>query len=106
MYDIEKIKEELKPINIIRYLGVKYKRSGRNVFILCPEHEERTGRADRNIGNCIIGDTFRNAYHCFGCGASGDCFKLIALLEGLDLKEDFIKVLTIAAEACGGERLL
>lgn len=105
MYDIEKIKEELKPINVVRYLGVRYRRSGKNIFILCPEHAERTGMADRHIGNCVLGNRFHNAYHCFGCGATGDCFKLIALLKGLDLKKDFYEVLETAAEACGGASL-
>lgn len=102
MYDIDKIKEEVRAINIIRYLGIPYRRSGKNIFILCPEHEQRTGRADRHIGNCVIKDSFYKAYFCYGCGASGDCFKLISLLEGLDMKKDFVKILDIAAESCGG----
>jgi len=102
MYDIRKIKEEVKAINIIRYLGIKYQRSGKNIFILCPEHESRTGQEDHHIGNCVINNTFNSAYYCYGCGASGDCFRLIALLEHLDLKEDFSKILDIAVASCGG----
>ena len=101
-YDVEKIKEELLPIQVIEYLGVPYERHGKNIFIYCPEHEERTGSVDRHIGNCILNDTFQRAYYCFGCGASGDAFRLIAMLEHLDPKHDFRKILAIAYEACGG----
>lgn len=104
-YDIEKIKEEVKPINIIQYLGIRYIRSGKNIFIPCPGHEEKTGSPDHHIGNCVIGDSFQNAYYCFGCGDRGDCFMLIAKAEGLDMKKDFRKILEIAAESCGGSNL-
>src|SRR6056297_2288301 len=40
-------------------------------------------------------------YHCFGCGAKGDVLDLIARLNGLDIKRDFIKVLKIAANDAG-----
>lgn len=99
-YDVEKIKEELLPIQVIEYLGVPYERHGKNIFIYCPEHEERTGSVDRHIGNCVLNDTFQRAYYCFGCGASGDAFRLIAMLEHLDPKHDFRKILAIAYEAC------
>ena len=104
-YDIEKIKEELRPIMIILYLSVRYIRRGKNIYILCPDHERKTGRADQNIGNCVLGNTFYNAYHCFGCGATGNCFQLIASLASLDAKKDFRKILEIASEACGGKEL-
>ncbi len=105
MYNIEKIREELNPLSIVTYFGIPYRRSGKNIFILCPEHEERTGFADQHIGNCVIGDSFRNAYYCFGCGAKGDAFRMIAKLEHLDLKKDFGKILEIAADICGGSEL-
>lgn len=104
-YDIEKIKDELKPINVILYLSVRYKRRGKNIYIICPDHKNKTGRADQHIGNCILGNTFYNAYYCFGCGAKGDCFELIASLENLDFKKDFTRILEIASEACGGKEL-
>lgn len=40
-------------------------------------------------------------WHCFGCGTGGDLFALIAIAERLDVKADFPKVLTIAAEIAG-----
>lgn len=105
MYNIEKIREELKPISIVSYFRISYKRSGKNIFILCPEHEERTGFIDRHIGNCVIGDSFKNAYYCFGCGAKGDAFRMIAMIEHLDPKKEFGKILDIAADICGGSEL-
>ena len=102
MYDIEKIKEELKPINIVSYLGIPYKKIGNNLFIFCPDHEERTGKADRHIGNCVLGKSFDDAYYCFGCGARGNCFDLISKAKNLDIKKEFYSVLTIAVQVCGG----
>lgn len=106
-YDIEKIKEHLKPIDIITELQVLYKRKGNNLFILCPgpTHEIETGSPDEHIGNCILGDTFRNAYYCFGCGARGNAFTLIAHLLGLDLEKNFNEILSVAADICGGSHL-
>lgn len=44
----------------------------------CPFHEERTA-------SCSV-DTQKKVYNCFGCGASGDCFRFVEELEGLDFK--------------------
>lgn len=105
MYDIEKIKEYVRPIDVISYLGVQIKRSGSTIFIRCPEHEERTGSVDRRISNCKLGDTFSSAYRCYACNAKGDLFRLIAKLTGLDLKKDFAKICEIAAESYGSTTL-
>jgi hypothetical protein len=104
-FDVNKIKEELLPINIITYLQIPFVRSGKNIFILCPEHELNTGFPDKHFGNCVLGDSFYNAYYCFSCGAKGDCFKLIALLQNLDLKKDFFKICEIASDSLGGSEL-
>lgn len=38
---------------------------------------------------------------CHACNASGDLLALVAGLEGLDIRQDFRRVLAIAADACG-----
>lgn len=45
---------------------------------LCPFHEERSP----SFGI----DPHKKVYHCFGCGAGGDCFRYVQELEGLDFK--------------------
>ena len=101
IYDVEKLKEEVTPKAVAAYLGLKMVRSGKNTFIECPEHAQRTGKADQRIGNCVLGKTWKNAYYCFACGAAGSIPKLIAYTEGLDLKTQYKDILKIAAEAGG-----
>lgn len=105
MYDIDKIAEEASPFSIVRYLGIPYKESGKTIFIECPNHEQKTGSRDRHINNCALGKTFKKAYFCHSCHACGNGFELIAGYLCLNIKKDFVQILKIAAEACGGEDL-
>lgn len=105
MYDIDMIVEEASPIGIVKYLGIPYKESGKNIFIECPVHERETGSRDRHINNCVLGKTFNRAFFCHSCHGYGNGFDLIAGYLNLDIKEDFIQILKIAAESCGGEEL-
>lgn len=101
MYDISKLKEEVSPSAVAAYLGIRTVRSGRNIFIECPEHMERTGKPDRNVSNCVLGKTWDKAYYCFACGAHGNVISLIAHVQGLDQKKDFRKICEIAAQCTG-----
>lgn len=103
MIDYQKITEDLTPYDVCRYLGIKTRQSGKNIFIRCPAHEKVMGRADKNIGNCILGNSFRYAFKCFSCGAYGSVLDLIAYEMDLDVKKDFREILTIAAKATGHE---
>lgn len=103
MFDLEKIEESIKPIDVVRYCEIPYKRVGNRIFILCPDHEKNTGFSDRHIGNCVLNDTFHNAYHCFGCGATGSVYDLIAAFYGYDIKKDFYRVCSVAADSGGGQ---
>ncbi|MBR7081673.1 MAG: DNA primase, partial [Oscillospiraceae bacterium] len=55
------------------------KRSGSNMFGLCPFHSEKTPSfsvsADKQI------------YHCFGCGKGGGVINFIMEIEGLGFRE-------------------
>lgn len=101
-YDIQKIEDEATPLGIAQYLGIKMKKSGKSIFIQCPVHETILNKADRHISNCCLGNSFKNAFYCFGCGGKGNGFDLIAAYLNLNIKKDFSKILHIAAESCGG----
>jgi hypothetical protein len=58
---------------------VKLKRSGRGFAGLCPFHDEKTPSFN-------VSDE-RGYFHCFGCGAHGDLFKWVELVEGLSFRE-------------------
>mgnify|MGYP003298433579 CR=1 FL=1 len=101
IYDVDKIKSSVKPLDFVRANGIPFVRKGNSIFIRCPDHEERTNSVDRHIGNCILNDTFNGAYYCFGCGARGSLFELIAKTMELDMKKDFGKICAIAADSYG-----
>lgn len=55
------------------------KSAGRAKLVPCIFHEEQ------NASLALYEDT--NSYHCFGCDASGDSYKMIMELQELDFKE-------------------
>ena len=89
----------------MKYLGIPSKESGKTTFIECPVHEQRTGSRDRHINNCVLGKSVngKKAFYCHSCHGSGNGFDLIAGYLNLDIKKDFVQILKIAAESCGGE---
>ena len=101
-YDIERIQQDAIPIGVAKYLKMKMCHSGKNIFIPCPDHVRRLGRHNRDISCCTLGNSFQNAYYCFGCGGKGNIFEMIAGYCDLDIKNDFYQILTMAAESCGG----
>lgn len=105
MYDIDLIVEEASPIGIVKYLGIPTKESGKTIFIECPVHERETGSRDRHINNCVLGKNFKKAFYCHSCHGHGNGFDLISGYLNLDIEKDFIQILKIAAESCGGEEL-
>jgi hypothetical protein len=70
-----------------RYTGLR--RAGREYVGLCPLHRER------HPSFCINAD--RKIFHCFGCGAGGDLFKFVMLVEVCN----FRRALEIVAELQG-----
>merc|ERR1711970_1096467 len=65
--------ERIKISEIAKRYNFDLVRSGNSFKILCPFHEEKTP-------SLILNDEL-NSYHCFGCGASGNEFKLAKHLE-------------------------
>ncbi len=73
-------------VNITDVVGqyVQLKKSGRNLFGLCPFHEERTPSFS------VTED--KQIFHCFSCGRGGNVFKFIMEIESLSFPEAVTRV--------------
>lgn len=78
-------------------LGLKARLCGQKARICCPTH----GGKDPNA--CVEIKNGRLVFACFsGCGgAGGDALHLVAAVEGLDLRQNFARILSRAAAAAG-----
>lgn len=76
------IEEILNKADIESVVG-KYvsftKRTGQNLFGLCPFHSEKTASFSVSLN--------KNIYHCFGCGKGGNAIRFIMDLERLSYPE-------------------
>ncbi|MCK4387077.1 MAG: hypothetical protein KAV41_03290 [Candidatus Pacebacteria bacterium] len=71
------IKETLSIEEIIQNEGVELFKRGSNYFVaLCPFHQEK------HASFVVI--THKQFWHCFGCGAGGDCFDFIRQIRGIN----------------------
>ncbi len=82
-----------EPAAVCAALGLAATRQPGGVFIACPSHMENTPSCSITVGEA---GTLR--FRCFGCGAAGDVFSLIAAVHGLDVRRNFRGVLYLAAE--------
>ena len=77
-------KDEIKQMYSMRDILARYNifpnRAG---FIRCPFHQ-----GDNTASMKIYKDSF----HCFGCGADGDIFKFIMMMDGISFKDAFISL--------------
>lgn len=80
------IEEIRSSVNIADVIGqyVQLKKSGKNLFGLCPFHEERTPSFSVNEDKQI--------FHCFSCGRGGNVFKFLMELNDLSFPEAVIQV--------------
>lgn len=76
----EEIKQTYNMLDIVRRYGLEPDRSG---FIHCPFHP-----GDKGASLKLYGDNF----YCYGCGASGDIFKFVMLMDGVSFKDAFISL--------------
>jgi hypothetical protein len=77
-------------VDLLKIAGryVDLKRRGREWWGRCPIHGERTPSFK------VSGP--RQQFHCFGCGAKGDVFDLVAAVEGLDIGRAIRRVRELA----------
>nr|WP_253954704.1 MULTISPECIES: DNA primase [Lactiplantibacillus] len=82
----EKVEQVRSAVNIADFIGqyVQLKKAGKNLFGLCPFHEERTPSFSVNEQKQI--------FHCFSCGRGGNVFSFIMELENLSFPEAVVKV--------------
>ncbi len=74
-------KEEIRELYSMKDILERYglPQPNRTGFICCPFHKEKT--ASMKI--------YKKDFHCFGCGANGDIFTFVMLMDGLSFKEAF-----------------
>jgi DNA primase len=72
--------------DIVKIVGdyVKLRKAGANMVGLCPFHQEKTPSFSVHPTKQI--------FHCFGCGAGGDVFKFVMLIENLTFPEALQRV--------------
>lgn len=78
MDSVSQIKQNLDIIDVIGTY-VSLKKSGHNYKGVCPFHNEKTP-------SFMVSPELQ-IYKCFGCGASGDMFKFVQEIEGIDFSD-------------------
>ena len=76
----EEIKGHYDMRDIIERYGLKANRAG---FIVCPFHQ-----GDKNASMKI----YEKDFHCFGCGAHGDIFKFVQMMDGVGFSDAFLSL--------------
>ena len=76
----QEIKQIYSMRDILARYGLKPNRAG---FIRCPFH---------NGDNTASMKIYQNDFHCYGCGANGDIFKFVMLMDRLSFKDAFLSL--------------
>lgn len=81
------------------HIGRGWSKQAGGVMVRCPWHDEKSPSCSITRGP---DGTIRA--RCFGCGATGNVFDVVAAVERLDKRADFVRVLEIAADIAGVAR--
>ncbi|HID00498.1 MAG TPA: DNA primase [Piscirickettsiaceae bacterium] len=75
------IEQLLAQTDIVQVINqrVPLKKAGKNYVACCPFHKEKTPSFNVN--------PFKQFYHCFGCGASGDAIRFLQEYDGLSFTD-------------------
>lgn len=74
-------KEEIKRTYSMREIAERYGfQVDRAGFIHCPFHKGDNGASLK---------IYQDSFHCFGCGANGDIFTFVQMMDQVDFKEAF-----------------
>src|SRR5689334_22279249 len=85
---IAQIRESANLVEVVREHVPTLKKRGRNYTARCPFHQERTPSFSVNPEMGV--------FKCFGCGAGGDAYKFVMLMENLTYPEAIRKMATRA----------
>ena len=78
--DVEEIKRTHSMRSVVESYGIKINRNG---FCCCPFHKEKTPSMK----------IYKDSFHCFGgCGANGDIFKFVQMMDKCDFKTAFMSL--------------
>ena len=77
---VEDIKSQYSMMDIAERYGLRPNRAG---FIQCPFHQ-----GDRTPSLKL----YKNDFHCYACGAHGDIFTFVMLMENCDFKTAFCQL--------------
>lgn len=80
---VEAIRQKVDIVDVVSQY-VQLKKSGKNLFGLCPFHEEKTPSFSVSEDKQI--------FHCFSCGRGGNVFKFMMDMEQLTFPEAVVKV--------------
>jgi DNA primase len=81
---LEDLRTRTRPSDLVSRWGVKLVRRGIEFIGLCPFHPERTP-------SFTVADD-KQFFHCFGCGAHGDVFRFVMLIENVDFRTAVAKI--------------
>lgn len=92
---IERIRQASPIDALAAERGIALRRRGRDLFGLCPFHEEKTGSFSVSPSKGLL--------HCFGCHEAGDVFALVGKLDGIGFPEALDVLATRAGLDAGKE---
>lgn len=85
-YNLDEIKSRVSLLTLFERDGIVVKKLGTSLMCCCPFHQDKTP-------SCKVDEA---RFHCFGCGAGGDIFDFYARRNGVDKKEAFAALASMA----------